>query len=318
MAESIKHRLLGHNIQRDDASRYIGELLVRQRVVNRTVLDFSQEYLSLGSFVIDACAGPEGSLLPAAIYGYQWLGNEVTQRFASNLAKSGASRVVISDFSQSPYQSKIADAVFFIFALNNINDTPNALAEAARVTHDRGIVVASDPGPTISVARMVTHSLLGAERSPIPLKGNAFERGVPEFFADKNFTADEYTDYLLERVFGVSRHELRGTALSIFGAAGKQSSHLYAFHSEIVRHYFNNLQREAQKAGFKLVKSGLTATGKKQSGEWETANPILVDPSDWMDQLLLARRNKNSETLFDQIGTASTRLVYPILVFSKN
>lgn len=323
MAQAIEKELFREKVARDDSSVYIGNLLIRQRLINEAVLQFAEPFLPPGSQVIDTCAGPEGSWLAAASRGYKWIGNDISFKFAEILGKTGAS-VVLSDFPHAPFKDKVADGLFFIFALNNICNPRRAFAEAERITKDGGIIVEAEPGLSTWVTKILLHSILSRFPNYLHidyLNRMRFSSEVKDHFVDKTYSEDEYTDMVLERTIGKTASEVLPLAKSsIFTGTRKYRAH-YVFHQAITGLYFKHIAEVSQGAGFKPIKAGIMAAAQISEG-WEVASPVEVPTDGWLDQLMKVKnwqRGKDPliDSFPDSMDTSAKRMVFPVLCLKK-
>lgn len=315
----IEQKLFKEKVERDDTGNYIGALLVRQRLINHAVVKIAEEFLKPGDIVVDACAGPEGSLLAASLHGYSWIGNDISTKFAANLRKSGASRVVISDFSHAPYQDGFADGVFFIFALNNISQPASAIKESARITDKYGVIMIADCGPSKWVANIVLSSLFSKSSSSLGMNSKVFTYGIPAYFSQKTYSQAEYADFFMENSLGLTRGELYNQALELLhNPTNKVKSFAFRFQELVVQRYFEHIAHSAENAGFSLQKTGILAM--TQNGhEWEVSSPIAVSTTNWIEQLMNTR--KNTGEIVNSLPMlrlrADHKIVFPVLCFQK-
>ncbi|MBI4036092.1 class I SAM-dependent methyltransferase [Candidatus Daviesbacteria bacterium] len=313
---SVEKYLQDEKIARDDLGTYIGNLLVRQRLVNEAVLEFAQPILPAKSLVIDACAGPEGSWLAAARRGYQWVGNDISVKFAHTLRRTGAN-VVMSDFPNAPFKDEIADAVFFIFALNNICNPKEAFDEAARITKPGGVIVGAEPGLSTWVTKILFHSVLSPSSKRIP-----FSQEIEKQFADKPYSEMDYTDLLAEKTLGLTTADLATIAQTAASSETKIHRAHYRFHETILKIYFAQVLAKSQNAGFKLEKAGILAIAQSLT-EWEVSAPIELTRNQWLDQFMQVRvwkRGQNSpvDQLPPSMDRAARRIIVPILCMKKS
>ena len=323
MAQAIERELFREKVERDDSSNYVGNLLIRQRLINEAVLQFAKPFLPSGSQVIDACAGPEGSWLAAASRGYKWIGNDISLKFAEILKKTGAS-VVLSDFPHAPFKDKVTDGLFFIFALNNICNPRMAFAEAERITKDGGIIVEAEPGLSTWVTKILLHSILSRFPSSLHidyLNRMKFSVGVKDHFVDKPYSEEEYTDLVLERAVGKTATELLPLAESSIRTGTRKYRVHYEFHQAITRLYFEHLSAESQRSGFKLIKAGIMAMAQIPD-RWEVSSAVEVSTDSWLDQLMKVKNwRRGKHPLIDNfpvsMDTSAKRMVFPVLCMKK-
>lgn len=323
MTQAIEKELFREKVERDDSSVYVGNLLIRQRLINEAVLQFAEPFLPTGSRVVDACAGPEGSWLAAASRGYKWVGNDISFKFAKILKKTGAN-VVLSDFPHALFQGKIADGLFFVFALNNICNPRMAFVEAERVTKDGGIIVEAEPGLATWVTKILLHSIL----SRFPnfqhidyLNRMKFSSEVEDHFVDKPYSENEYTDLILERTTGKTATELLSLAESSICIGTRKHRVHYGFHQAITRLYFEHISAESQRAGFKLIKAGIMAMAQIPE-RWEVSSAVEVSTDSWLDQLMKVKNwRRGKHPLIDSfpvsMDTSAKRMVFPVLCMKK-
>ena len=314
--------LQGEKQTRDDTSRYVGELLVRQRLINTQVVSFSQELFARGSTVIDACAGPEGSFLSAALCGYRWTGNEIAYRFARNLKNSGAEQVVISDFADSPFGKEVVDGVFFIFALNNISYPNKALAEAGRVTKQNGGIVIADPGLTFWQTNILLCSVLPEEQTQRMIGHNCCGK-IRKYFEEKPYSLEEYCEFVLRHNLGMTQEELSKQVNKIVEenslSRKREKRIVFYFHQEAVRAYYGNLAQLAIEQGFNIEKVGIMATARlpiNGTEEWAVASPSVVDHAVWLEELVAAKEGKTVLIPSDFL-TSPCKLIFPVICFKK-
>lgn len=321
--ETIERALFREKVARDDSASYIGSLLVRQRLVNETVVSFGQEYLQLGGRVIDACAGPEGSWLASAKRGYEWVGNDICLKFSQILEGTGG-KVVLADFAHAPFKEGVADGVFFIFALNNIYNPKAAFSEAFRITHERGVVIETEPGLSAWTSRILLHSLLTKDSNHEEyLQKRDFSSQVVSYFEEKPYTEHEYTDFIIRQTLGTTRGDLSDIARRSVASGTKKAKAHFRFHEEVTRLYFRNMEQATQQAGFKVVKAGILAIAQgRETGTWEVSHPVQVGTSGWLEQLSMARMwKRNQNPLLNNfpysMDKVAKRIVVPILCLQK-
>lgn len=324
MPFNVEKHLLEEKLARDDAGTYIGDLLVRQRMINEAVVAFTQPFLPTGSRVIDACAGPEGSWLAAVRRGYHWTGNDISSKFASILNRTGA-QVVLSDFSNSPFKSNSVDAVFFIFALNNICNSEMAFAEAARITTSKGIIVETEPGLSTWVTKILLHSALSQfpnVKHPDYLSHRKFSQPIEDYFASKPYSETEYTDLILETTIGKRITDMLPFIYEIMKCEPRGWKIPFKFHEAFTKLYFEYVLNKSQEAGFRLIKAGALAITQSSQG-WSVSSPVELATNNWLDQLMQIRlwqRGQNS--IIDQLppfmDKSARRIIAPILCMKKN
>lgn len=310
--------------KRDDTSDYIGDLLARQRRVNYEVLAFSREFLPPESLVIDACAGPEGSLLPASLYGYSWIGNEISFRFAGNLKKTGADMVVISDFAQAPFQEGAADGVFFIFAINNILRPAEALAEAGRIVKENGTMVLAGPGPSFWQTNILLSSLLKGKETGLSKRilGDKCSRGIEQYFGNKPYSEEEYCQFFLEHNLGVTQERLQEVIEEIFrdnGQTRQEEKRIsFRFQQEVAALYYLHLVNLAAGEGFEITKVGLMAVARTSptSKDWQVTSPKKVEVESWLELLMETRKGK-TDLLPPAVFSSQCKLIFPVICFRK-
>lgn len=325
MAQSIEQDLLREKVARDDTSAYIGDLLVRQRWVNKKIFSFSEDFLQAGATVVDACAGPEGSLLAGALHDYRWYGNEISHRFAHNLKATGgeAASVTLADFIHSPYSTGFADAVYFIFAMNNLVRHQETIREAHRITNQKGLIVIADPGPTVWIANIFLKSLCDAEglsMSDTLGRGRVFSEEISNFFSQKPYTAERYVDYLMVYSLGTTREDLRELFYNVLKTSKRKKDISFDFQNELLRVYFEHLVATCKHQSLELQKTGILALGQDKQGEWIVAEPVSVEQTRWIDDFINTRQWKGPlvEDLPHAIAHSAKRLVVPILCFKKS
>ena len=324
MAQSIEQDLLREKVARDDTSSYIGNLLVRQRWVNREVFSFSEDFLQPGATVVDACAGPEGSLLTGALHAYHWYGNEISHRFAQNLKATGgeAACVTLADFIHSPYQAEFADAVYFIFAMNNLVQHQETIREAHRITNQRGLIVIADPGPTVWIANIFLKSFCDTEGLSMPHtlgRGRIFSEEISEFFAQKPYTAEQYVDYLMVHSLGKTREDMTELFYSVLNTSRRKKDISFDFQNALLRVYFEHVVATCQHQSLELQKTGILAMGQDDHGEWIVAEPVSIGQTPWIDDFINTRQWKGPlvERLPHAIAHSAKRMVVPILCFRR-
>lgn len=324
MTKEIKQALLREKRERNDQSRYVGELLIRQREINSRVVNFAQEFLGEKARIIDACAGPEGSLLPSTLRGYRWFGNDISYKFAAHLKRTGAPNIVISDFADCPYQNASFNGALFIFALNNISRTNKALSEASRLVESGGLTVVSDPGPTMWVTNILLHSLLDNDRRCSALiRNRVFAVGIPEYFASSEYTESDYADFVVKETLGLTKKDLKKSTRQLIREmtiGGKNLKSLpFYFQELIVKTYFDFVHKSAERAGFTLVKAGFMSTAKDQYNEWPVSEPLQLSTQDWLDKFIWSRRYlRRAKPNLPEVFYKSSRVItFPILCFRK-
>ena len=322
MVQSIEQDLFREKVARDDISAYIGDLLVRQRLVNEKIFSFSENFLQPGATVIDACAGPEGSLLAGALHAYRWYGNEISERFAQNLKANGgeAASVTLADFLHSPYRAGFADAAYFIFAMNHLVRHQETIREAHRITNQRGLIVIADPGPTVWIANIFLKSLCDAEGLSMPNtlgRGRVFSEEISRFFAQKPYTAEQYVDYLTVHSLGKTREGMTELFYSVLKTSQRKKDISFDFQNALLRVYFEHLVATCQHQSLELQKTGILAIGQDDHGEWIVAEPTRVGQARWIDDFMSTRQWKGPlvEGLPHAIAHSAKRLVVPILCF---
>jgi ubiquinone/menaquinone biosynthesis C-methylase UbiE len=305
--------------KRDDNSSYIGNLLVRQRQINHKVVSFSSEIIPTGSLVIDACAGPEGSVLASKLYGYDWVGNDISNKFADDLHKTGIDKIVVSDFSRSPFKSEIAQGVYFIFALNNINRPANAIAEAARITKNHGVITIADPGPSLWVSDILLYSLLDNSHRNC-FTGNRYNE-LENYFKNKEYSIESYTDYFLEYVLGAGKGEMNDYVQDfikkINGTKKSRRSLSFYFQQKVTEKYLEFQQKTADSCGFEPVKIGIMSTafiGDKEG--WQVTEIVPLDKENWLEEIISARMSK-SDLIPKSVIKANVRNIFPVVCYQK-
>lgn len=308
-------------LSRDDTSHYVGELLIRQRRVNHSVLAFNREFLPTGSLVVDACAGPEGSLLPALHYQYQWVGNEISPRFARNLKRTGADNVVISDFARPPFGGSIVDGVFFIFALNNINRPGQAIIEAGRITRKNGVIVIADPGPSVWQTNILLSRLIPEEMA-VRFIGASCSQELASYFDEKPYSREEYCQFFAQHSLGATDSQLREYVQAVLAKNGQtrrgERSISFYFQQMIAARYYSHLVRQAAGSGFGIRKIGImTVARPRQEGtEWLVNDPIRVKENLWMEALAEARKGKG-DLVPPEMVKSQCRLVFPVICLKR-
>lgn len=323
MVLDIEKYLFHEKVQRDDASSYIGNLLIRQRLINERTFQFAEPFLPAGSLIIDACAGPEGSFLATTRRGHQWVGNDISHKFAGILKNEGAS-VVLSDFPNAPFCDRSADAVFFIFALNNICNPKMAFKEAARVTKDDGLAIVTEPGLSIWITKILFHSILSRIADPSVfdyLGKRKFSTEVAAYFADKPFSEHEYADFMLERTIGITANILLPKVKDTIDLTKKHAKAYFGFHETLTETYFENISEQSKQAGFKMVRTGILAVTQVTNG-WEVSQIAEVPAENWINQFIQIRKWQRDQTpqlnIFpSSMDKAAKRMVIPILCMQK-
>jgi SAM-dependent methyltransferase len=314
---TIEDSLENEKLHRSDREKYIGELLLRQRIINQEVFSFMKDTLKPDSLIIDACAGPEGSFLAASITDHHWVGNDLSLEFAKVLRDTGALNVTISDFSKAPFADESAGGVLFVFALNNVCRLRPAISEAVRILKNDGTMVVADSGPSNWIAKIFMLSLLeeGTAGGGIRKKSAGI---IQEYFAGKSYSLDEYTNYCLKHTLGLTREEM-ADLVSQQDTQGKRRS-VFHFQNLLVRLYFENIHRVAGELGLTLIKVGIMSAGKKRGGNWEVSRPVEVKPdSEWCNTLIQTRslRGEVITKYPPSIVRADTRMTLPILAYKK-
>jgi ubiquinone/menaquinone biosynthesis C-methylase UbiE len=315
---SVEAALLKEKYQRSDQSEYIDGLLARQRLVNARVVGFACRHIPKGGTVVDTCAGPEGSLLPWVVLGEgKWIGNDLSVKFAETLKQSLADNVVLSDFSRSPFRKEIADGVFMIFALNNIDRTEAPLSEANRVLKKDGILVVADPGPSNWLIKIL---LAGAacEDIQIPL-GLKIKEKVHGHFATKAYTLDEYMKFYVVNKLGLSMEEF----LKALRDIDTENPSKFEFEATrlVKTRYFENLIVTAQNNGLGLINQGIMAMAKTAEGkDWLVSGVIPVEEDEFLPEYydILKWRSNTAEQIGDAYKSASVRVVVPVMCFKKD
>lgn len=314
---SVEVALLREKYQRSDQSEYIDGLLARQRLVNARVVNFSSRYIPRGGLVIDTCAGPEGSILPAALKGYRWVGNDLSVKFAQTLKESLAEEVVLSDFSRSPFKGEIADGIFMTFALNNIDRTVAPLSEANRVLKKGGILVVADPGPSTWVVKILL-SVAADMESGIPIGPKAREK-VENHFATKDYTKDDYVNFYVVNKLGLTMDEF----LNALRGIDSKDTKLFEFEAarKVKTRYFENLISTAEDNGLLLVDQGIMAMAKTdEKQDWKVSDVLPVSEQDFLKEYFdtLKWRGETAEQIGDAYKSASARVVVPVMCFKKD
>lgn len=317
--------LLAEQRQRDDLSNYVGALLVRQRVVNHLVLQFAGDLIPPGGTIVDACAGPEGSFVASRLSNHGWVGNDLSHRFARNLKRTGADLVCISDFCDSPLKDGVADAVLFVFALNNVNNPEKALAEAVRVTKPDGSVIIADPGPSMWVSKILAQSVLG--QMDHVLKGEVYE-SIPDYFETRPYSQENYANFELAYRLGMTREELQQYAQSTLRSnrneiplsQRERSSFGYGFHVQVVEGYYRNIERLVGNLGLEHAKTGIGLAAQNKHEEWIVCDPIPTLPESWVDDVMSVRQRQNGLTHQFPIEALKKqrRLFFSILCLTKS
>lgn len=320
MSIDIERALFQEKVSRDDTTGYCGNLLIRQRLINQAVVQFGERLLPRGSRVIDACAGPEGSLLASSLKGYKWIGNDICVRFGETLSRTGA-EVVLSDFAAAPFRDGVADGVFFIFALHNISNPKSALSEAARVTNNNGVVLVADPGISIWESKIILHWLLSKQLNQADLNAMGLKE-IANFFAAKPYTEEDYSDFFTQRCLGKAREELLPIALSVMETKVKRDK-VYHFCNKLAQINYVFFEQSVLDAGFKLAKAGILAMVQfAQQTSWEVFGPIEVSENTWLQNLMEIRKWNRATNPFigrfpETWDHAAKRIVLPIWCFKK-
>lgn len=320
----IEIALFREKVVRDDAIKYVGDLLIRQRLVNEAVVGFGEEFLAAGSRVIDACAGPEGSWLASAKRGYRWIGNDVCLKFSETLRRTGAT-VVLSDFSQSPFRDGIVDGIFFIFALNNICNPIAAFHEASRMTNQNGVILEAEPGLSTWISKILLHSLLSESGScQNYLQGRSFSSEIEGHFATRSYSEHDYANLVMQQTLGKSREEMASLAQDCVETTAKKSRVDYKFHEEVIKQYFTYLEQCSKQVGFNLAKAGILAIAPIPGRDvWEVSKPVKISTNTWLQDFIQARKwDRRENPVVSQLPTSMDkspkRMVVPILCFKKN
>lgn len=322
---TIESYLSSQRVKRNDVGSYVGNLLIRQRLVNETVVAFVEDQIPTKGVVIDACAGPEGSLLAASLRGYQWFGNDISSRFSHNLAQSGAQgKIVLSDFENAPFQSESADAVLFIFALNNFSNPGKAMAEAARVVRPGGIVVEAETGITKAVSNSVLFGLGKRYNSWVisdVINQSKSFNGTRDFFEELPYSPESYAEHVIRGSLGVETDQVVSETRGLLPRFRRSTQMSFFFYEYMQRKYFENIHQAAQRAGLNFVKVGFVAAGETQ-GSWQVTTPlettsaqVIEDIVDWKKS---SKRLTNQIPDWDSVASVENRLTFPILCYKKS
>ncbi len=318
MERVINKIMLKEKIERDDSAKYRGDLLVRQRAINNAVASTIEGLLPKNALVIDACAGPEGSVLACSIRGWKWIGNDISPRFARDLRQSGARNVVVSNFPESPYADGSTDAVLFVFALNNICNTSASAEESKRITKEHGVVAIADPGPARWISSILTHQLINNQ----DLLNTTKRYEIDEYFRSKDYSEEEYVNTYCIECLGINPPDL-AKIINLFYAEVKNGKDRkraeYSIHETVAKIYYRNIIDSFERNQFQLEKSYVAGTGLNDS-EWTTSsNPVAVENDRLLNELMEARSWKGEITkdLPDSFGRSQSRIIFPILVFKK-
>ncbi len=312
---------------RKDAIDYAGGILVRQRIINNGVVDFSKGLLPSNAQVLDGCAGPEGIALGAALLGYKLFGNNISANFAETLKKTGVNNASISDFSQLAYKNDRFDGVFLVFAINEFYALQEAFGEASRVLKPGGMFVVADSGPTHKDSATVIKSILTTPQGRISpylsrfLRPQDLER-INQRFSRSKYSIDDFVDYQLKFTYGITRAQASDYAQELIEEGSPNPSREYVDYLNY--NYWHHVRDLILKSGFTLEKAGLGASYKNgnstnpQITEWRVSDILAASIPQWIDELALARIGRNekvSQTPFQNHFTSG--ISYPVLCFKK-
>lgn len=323
----IKEELSREKAARNDLSAYLTQHLERQRVINGHVVDFSRSEIKPNGTIIDACAGPEGAIMAAQTCGFDYIGNDISLNLAAHLKELGASKVVISEFPHTPYKEAVADAVFFVFALNNIINTKKTLREADRLLTDGGVIVTADPGPTLWAGNILLRSILTEEMQAHAQAGKLlnkqpFRTGIPDYFEEKKnkYSLHDYSDFYRNGCLDVPRSELVDLVTTLLEQEKDCRTIPFHFQGHIAKLYNAAIETSASELGYRTVKRGLIVAGKDMDGRWTITAPYTVPhDNDWAETVAQTRklRGEIGESLPERITKSETKLFIPILVMKK-
>ncbi len=301
--------------RRGDVDDYAARLLLRQRVLNERAIAWS-DCVHEGTRVLDACAGPEGSLIAVTRRGGLWTGNEISQVTARYLEESGAN-VIVSSAERFDCEDSQFDFLAFIFALNNVQGTLNAFIEADRVLDDEGKMLICDPGPCLWQADLFLYTLLKMGVLPKELEEKLFNtkrfrEDIPDFYGGDRISIShvEYTERVLGGLLGTELDLVRNGVGGIEefvrkhypSGAKKFAERFRRVFSEVLQaRYWQYMRGVAVETGFELERMGAVSTYicKDESG-WSSTPVIDVDPSsnggDVGSLLYLFRNGRHSDS----------------------
>lgn len=319
--ESVASYIRTERSERANGQRYIADFTARQRLVNEYVVDFAASDLDPGAICIDACAGPEGSMLAATLRQYTWIGNDISGEFTRHLKQTGAENVVMSDFAQSPFLSDSTDAVFFIFALHSVVQHDDAIRQAYRIAKVGGKAIIADPGPSMWITRIITQALIDETGIGSQFQAKRQDNtSIASFFANKPYTLQEYASYYLYYSLGMSLDSLYGVFEDITAQSKKFKHVQFAMQNLISESYYKHIISIGQSAGFDVEKIGLLPIGQGvDQFDWHVDMPFEINVSDWGDHFYALRSGAAYMLPFisDKVFHAQKRITVPIISLVK-
>ncbi len=147
--------------------------------------------------MLDACAGPGGLASAGATEKWRVVSNDLALQFAREVKKELNDSVVVSSATDLPYANGSFDAVFYVYAINNILRVGRVISETGRVLGDEGVMVVSDPGPSVWVSEVLLHWAV-----------NGYENSI-KYFQNKDYTYKDYAEFVAQEFLGVPHGELK-------------------------------------------------------------------------------------------------------------
>ncbi|MCL5666231.1 MAG: methyltransferase domain-containing protein [Patescibacteria group bacterium] len=331
--------LLKAKKERNDVEKYNAEFLFRQRVINEKVIDWSGS-VHPGTAVLDACAGPEGSFLAVSRRDGKWFGNEVSLKTASYLKNTGGD-VVIGSADRFAFKEGAIDLVLFIFALNNIGNTREALSEAYRVLGPEGRALISDPGETrwatdLYMYFALKNGSLPPDLAAILKKSTRFGQHIGAYYQkypEREEEEKHRIELYLKGLYNLSFQEIPSIIKQIYTDAKEKAKDIRAsalsgyFHEELESKYWLLIVEAALSNGFKIEKLGIFSAYQTlktpEDKEWQVGGvhgiPIPSNNNE-IPKLILDIRNNNHELSRDIIHPGKSmvkNVVSPVLLIKK-
>jgi|GEM_PF-3510036 len=319
--EDLASRLVQEGGRRHDP-KYIKSLYERQKRVNESIIDFvGQSIIPVGARVLDACAGPGGLASAGAIDKWWVVSNDLARQFALEVKEKFKGSVVVSSATDLPYANGSFDAVFYVYAINNILRVGRVISETERILGDGGVMVVSDPGPSVWMSEVLLYWAAGG-----------YEKSI-EYFQNKDYSYEDYAAFVAKEFLGVPDDELKAKIHQINARATTtqdKKSVPFRVRELLEELYLNNLFSKARENGFVLEKAGVgvTALGQKTSPSDEQVwlslaniHPINADLEEYksiIGRIMDLRKNPGLiPGVSEDMVRSPQRIVYPVLVFRK-
>lgn len=339
-AKDLAEALVAEGHKRKDRDYIEGTLYERQRKINAAIMKFAGDDIPDNARVLDACAGPGGLASAGATERWRVVSNDLAKGFAEHVKAEVNDDVVISSATDLPYLDKCFDAVFYVYAINNILRVDRVMSETARVLQPEGKMVVADPGPSMWMAKVALHEAVG---------DSAYRKST-DYFENKKYTAGDYMDFVAVELLGIDRTELDQKIKEIYEAnsSSKEKKSIPFLAREMMAElYLRNLLKKAENHGMVLEMVGVGVADSlegPQAGvgqkDWTVANEIyniVGEPGEEIIEKIMSLR-KTPGKIRGLIGDmtdsqqspqmrpqqesehkkgSEQRMVYPVLVFRK-